>query len=342
MSSRNTRAPSTSSHQPKRPTAAITKASAKGALHPRNPHLGRYDFAALCLTTPALAAFLTVSPRGDSTIDFSDEQAVRCLNQALLAHFYQVKFWQIPAGYLCPPIPGRADYIHYAADLLARLNQGIAPTGKKVQVLDIGTGANCIYPIIGSQSYGWSFIASDIDPVSVKTARAIVQSNPNLSGRIRLVQQKKSEVMFQNVIEAQHAISLTVCNPPFHSSLEQAHQGNQRKWQNLSKGKIRSHQGKASTLNFGGQQAELWCPGGELAFLKRMINESAQFANQVCWFSSLVSKSEHIRPLKQYLKQINAVQVEVLPMQQGQKISRILVWSFKTAEQQQVWAGAHW
>jgi len=104
---------------------------------------------------------------------------VRCLNQALLAQTYQIKHWMIPVGYLCPPIPGRADYIHYVADLLA--GAGKVPTGKQVGVLDIGTGANCIYPIIGSQSYGWKFLATDIDPVSVKTACLFVESNPCLS-----------------------------------------------------------------------------------------------------------------------------------------------------------------
>ncbi|MCE2593651.1 23S rRNA (adenine(1618)-N(6))-methyltransferase RlmF [Motilimonas cestriensis] len=319
------------------------KASGKGALHPRNPHVGRYDFSALCLALPALSRFLVPNPKGDSSIDFSNEQAVLCLNQALLAHYYQVKFWQIPAGYLCPPIPGRADYIHYGADLLARLNQGKVPIGKKIKLVDIGTGANCIYPIIGSQSYGWSFIASDIDPVSVKTAQAIVQSNPNLTGLIDVKQQSQSEYFFKGIIKAKLPISLTVCNPPFHASLAEAHQGSQRKWQNLNKGKEKTTgSGNAPTLNFGGQKAELWCPGGELAFLKRMATESVGFAEQVCWFSSLVAKGEHVRPLKKHLQQLNVAQCEVIQMQQGQKISRILAWSFKTLEQQQAWAEQHW
>ena len=147
-------------------------------LHPRNLHQGRYDFAALCACCPELQVHLQPNPAGDQTINFSDASAVLSLNQALLAHYYQVKHWQIPSGYLCPPIPGRADYIHYLADLLARGNHGEVPLGKGVRVLDVGTGANCIYPIIGSQSYGWKFVGTDIDPVSIKTARAIVGANP--------------------------------------------------------------------------------------------------------------------------------------------------------------------
>ena len=148
-------------------------------MHPRNPHQGRYDLKALVGCCPELANYLVLNPRGEQTVNFSNEKAVRLLNQALLAHYYKIAHWDIPQGYLCPPIPGRADYIHYAADLLM---------GKKdnAQVLDIGTGANCIYPIIGNRSYGWKFVGSDIDPLSVATAKLIVESNPVLKNKIKL------------------------------------------------------------------------------------------------------------------------------------------------------------
>ena len=144
--------------------------------HPRNLHQGRYDLTALCNSSPDLKRYIQTKANGEQTIDFSDAAAVQCLNRALLSHFYQVTHWAIPDGYLCPPIPGRADYLHYAADLLAV--GGTVPRGRKVKVLDIGTGASCIYPILGSQSYGWQFIATDIDPVSIKSAQVIVASTP--------------------------------------------------------------------------------------------------------------------------------------------------------------------
>ncbi|MFQ3226131.1 MAG: 23S rRNA (adenine1618-N6)-methyltransferase [Lentimonas sp.] len=294
-----------------------------GTLHPRNPHQGRYDFSALCEAVPALESYVRLNPSGERTIDFSDPAAVLCLNQALLAHSYQVRHWMIPAGYLCPPIPGRADMIHYLADLLA--GEGQVPTGKQVRVLDIGTGANCIYPIIGSQSYGWRFVATDIDPVSVATARLIVESNPCLSQLVNVVQQKERGSVFKGIIRKGDQYDLTLCNPPFHTSMAAAQAGSQRKVKNLSKGRA----GKgAAKLNFGGQQAELWCPGGEVAFITQMIRESAEFAAQVGWFTSLVSKGEHVRLLKQVLAQCGATQVVVIPMSQGQKVSRLLAWEF--------------
>jgi 23S rRNA (adenine1618-N6)-methyltransferase len=301
------------------------KIASTGVLHPRNPHQGRYDFEALCEVVPELKSHLRQNPSGDPTIDFSNPAGVLCLNQALLAQSYGVRHWMIPAGYLCPPIPGRADMIHYAADLLAESNSGKMPTGKKVRVLDIGTGANCIYPIIGCRSYGWKFVATDIDPVSVKTARLIVESNPCLSKLVKVVQQKDRSSIFRGIIRKGDHFDLTLCNPPFHASMEAAQAGSQRKVKNLSQGRV----GKGSAkLNFGGQQAELWCPGGELAFIKQMIRESVEFAPQVGWFTSLVSKGEHVRVLKKVLAQCGTSQVEVIPMRQGQKVSRLLAWRF--------------
>ncbi|EDY83910.1 conserved hypothetical protein [Verrucomicrobiia bacterium DG1235] len=296
-----------------------------GLLHPRNPHQGRYDFAALVAACPELAAFLRPNPKGDQTIDFGDEGAVRALNGALLAHHYGVKHWMIPMGYLCPPIPGRADVIHYLADLLSDSNGGEIPRGKRVRALDIGTGANCIYPILGSRSYGWQFVGTDIDNTAVKTARLIVESNACLRKLIKVVQQKNRDSIFKGIIRPDDRFDLTLCNPPFHGSAEEAQAANQRKRSNLSKG---SRVKKTDTLNFGGQQAELWCAGGELRFVSQMIRESVAFGEQVGWFSSLISKSEHLPALKKELGRSGASQVEVLEMRQGQKVSRLLAWRF--------------
>ncbi len=223
------------------------KAKRALGLHPRNLHRGRYDFAALCRSCPALEPFLCANPRGDRTVDFADPAAVRMLNRALLAHFYRIEFWQIPETYLCPPIPGRADYIHHGADLLAELTpKGKVPRGRRVRVLDTGTGANCIYPILGSCSYGWRFIGSDIDPVSIEVAATIVAANPVLSGQIELRLQADARRFFRGVLRPDEPVDLTLCNPPFHASAKEAAAGTRRKWRNLGR------EGSRAELNFGG------------------------------------------------------------------------------------------
>ena len=269
---------------------------------------------------------------GQDTVDFSNPEAVLCLNQALLVSYYNIQHWFIPPGYLCPPIPGRADYVHYAADLLKASGNGQQP----VKALDIGTGANLIYPIIGSQVYGWRFIASDIDPVSVKSARLIVDSNKALKGKVKVLLQKEAGQYFKGVIKDDDRIDITFCNPPFHASLKEAQAGTERKWKNLNRstakrgGKPVLQPKDKEALNFGGQKAELWCEGGEIRFLRGMVRESVEFAQQVGWFTSLVSKKDNITPLKKLLKQVGAKQVKVVEMSQGQKVSRMLAWRFQS------------
>ena len=88
-------------------------------MHPRNRFHEGYDFARLVVRLPALAAFVKPSGYGALTIDFANPAAVKALNQALLLEAYGIADWDIPAGYLCPPVPGRSDYVHHVADLLA-------------------------------------------------------------------------------------------------------------------------------------------------------------------------------------------------------------------------------
>jgi 23S rRNA (adenine1618-N6)-methyltransferase len=293
----------------------------KNSLHPRNPHRGRYDFKQLIAASPELAAFVSLNAHRDESIDFADPAAVKALNRALLIDSYGIKAWDIPAGYLCPPIPGRADYLHYLADLLAEGCGGSVQTGESIRVLDIGTGANLIYPLIGHSVYGWRFVASDIDPVALKNAQRILDANPNLSDAIELRLQTAKQAIFNGIVHAGERFDITLCNPPFHASLAESCAGTQRKWKNLG----RQGRGKAA-LNFGGQGAELWCQGGESTFVCRMIAESAALDSR--WFTSLISKSDSLPAVYRALKQAGVKEFRTIPMSQGNKQSRFVAWRF--------------
>ncbi|MDM9653977.1 23S rRNA (adenine(1618)-N(6))-methyltransferase RlmF [Pseudomonas wenzhouensis] len=328
---------------PKRPRkpapAAVKTAPNKGQLHPRNRHQGRYDFPALINASPELGQFVITNPYGKPSIDFANPAAVKVFNRALLAQYYGIRHWDIPDGYLCPPIPGRADYLHNLADLLATDNDGQIPRGARVYALDIGVGANCIYPLIGHCEYAWHFIGADIAPAALASARAIVTANPQLASGIELRQQANAEHIFLGLLDSEERIDLTLCNPPFHASADEASSGSTRKWRNL--GKL-DPQRKLPVLNFGGQAAELWCPGGEAAFLKRMASESAQVAEQVLWFSSLVSKGGNVELLQGWLARAGAVEVRILGMSQGQKQSRLVAWTFKDGQARSAWRDSRW
>lgn len=292
-------------------------------LHLRNFHNNRYDFKELIRTKPQLQEFVKPNKYGDLSIDFANPQAVITLNQALLAHFYGIKNYTIPNGYLCPPIPGRADYIHHIADLLASCNKGIIPKGKAVIGLDVGIGANGIYAIIGASVYDWDFVGSDIENESIKSVENIVNSNESLKEKIECKLQTNPENIFTGIIKADDFYDFTLCNPPFHKSLKDAMDGNKRKVQNLTKQKTTK-----STLNFGGKNNELWCKGGEIAFITKMIKESFEFKNNVFWFTTLVSKKENLPIIYKALEDIKAVQVKTINMSQGQKITRVVAWTF--------------
>ena len=168
----------------------IEVAAEKQQLHARNRHHGRYDFDALVKSCPELRKFPIINKYQNETIDFTQPEAVKTLNKALLLHYYELGYWDIPQGYLCPPIPGRADYIHNVADLLALNNGAEAPTGASIRCLDVGVGANCIYPIIGVKEYGWSFVGSDVDPAALASAQQIITENLILKDKVELRLQK--------------------------------------------------------------------------------------------------------------------------------------------------------
>ncbi|APO86604.1 23S rRNA (adenine(1618)-N(6))-methyltransferase RlmF [Marivivens sp. JLT3646] len=292
--------------------------STKSKLHPRNQHLEGYDFERLIEKSPELQTFTGRNPRGQVTINFQDANAVRMLNRALLRAHYDIEFWDIPPAFLCPPIPGRVDYIHYLADLLAESNGRKIPRGPDIKALDIGTGASLVYPLTGQHEYGWEFTGVDIDPISIKSAREICQRN---GLNIRLKRQNNPEDIFKGVIGPEDIFHVTLCNPPFHASLAQAESGTRRKWRNLGKG-------HSNELNFGGQNAELWCPGGEIGFIARMIEQSKTFSNQCLWFTCLVSKKDNLGPLARLLKKARIAEFRIVEMAQGQKTSRFIAWTY--------------
>lgn len=305
----------------------------KASLHPRNRHQGRYDFPALIKSTPELAKFVIINPYGKESIDFANPNAVRVFNRALLKAFYGIAHWDIPADYLCPPVPGRADYVHFLADLLANGNDGVIPRGAAVKVLDVGTGANCVYPLIGHSDYRWQFLGSDIDSIAIASAKTIIAAN-GLNKAIQVRQQADRKHILQGLLEQDERFDLTLCNPPFHASLEEATRGSSRKWRALGKADPKR---KLPVLNFGGQAAELWCEGGEARFVTQLISESAQAGQQVLWFSTLVSKASNLPVIQAALKKAGALESQVVEMSQGQKQSRFVAWTFQTPAQQLAW-----
>jgi 23S rRNA (adenine1618-N6)-methyltransferase len=159
--------------------------------------------------------------------------------------------------------------------------------------------------------------------VAFAWARKLVGSNPGVKDLIECRFQPSALECFKYVIKPGEFFDVSMCNPPFHASAADAAAATSRKRRNL--GGARTGSGG---LNFGGRAGELFCPGGELGFIRRMITESAAFAQQCRWFTTLVSKSEHLGILNRELRITKATDVRIIEMAQGQKQSRILAWTF--------------
>jgi len=290
--------------------------NSKDKLHPRSFHNKPYNFQELTLKVPELDKFIVKNREGIDTVQFADPKAVYYLNKALLLHFYNLGFWDIPNQNLVPPIPGRADYIHYLADLLKFDNS------KKTTVLDIGTGASLVYPLIGSSVYHWNFVATDIEPKSIEIAQEIISQNPHLTSKISLRLQSDQKKILSGIIAKDDYFDAVMCNPPFFKSKKEAESQTLRKLKGLDRRKT-----PKLINNFSGESNELWCTGGELSFVLNYIKESTIYKIQVGWYTSLISNEDNLKPLQIELKK-TAKEFKVIKMAQGNKKSRILVWRF--------------
>lgn len=301
----------------------------KSRLHPNNKHKFGYDFKALIESYPVLSKYITPNRRGEDSVDFHDAKAVKALNKALLIHHYNIEYWDIPGGYLCPPIPGRADYIHHMQELL--IKEDPENKEKTIKCLDIGVGANCVYPIIGVIEYNWKFIGSEIDDKAIENANEIVAKNSNLEGKIEIRKQKEPRDIFYGLLKEGEKIDLCICNPPFYASMQEAKAATKRKVTNLTGKKVNN-----PLKNFGGKSNELWTEGGEVKFITEMIRESKNFSESCTWFSTLVSKKSSLKNAFKALEKIGTVKTRTIPMGQGNKSSRILAWTFEAKKHWQI------
>jgi len=349
----------------------------KGRPHKRNSFQGSYDINRLTAAHPALHPHIIIQAHsGRQTVNWSNPESVRVLNTALLVADYGIHPQYadlLPMGALFPPVPGRADYVHHMADLLQRSNNdGNIPLGRQVVGVDIGTGASCIYPILATSIYGWRMIASEIDPTSIRSARDIVTANA-LEELIDVRTQERSSRIFDGVLHRGEVVDFTMCNPPFYTSKGAFQAENARKLRGLSRSNqsrrnvVRSMPAFNSTTtsesstgmsnNFGGNDNELWCNGGEVSFVKNMIRESELYQDKCLWFTSLVSRKDNLPKIESIMnikgksrrksgrrvrRQVDVQAVQHMSIGSGHKSSTIIMWSFLDEKQRQEWGARRW
>jgi len=298
----------------------------KSGFHIKNKHKFGYNIDALCRVHPDLKQFVFENEYQKTTVDFANPMAVKALNTALLFRHYNIVYWKFPDNNLCPPIPGRVDYIHHLAELLE--SSGLT---QDISVLDIGTGASCIYPILGHAEYGWRFVGTDIDESSLQCATEIVKHN-NLGDIIQLRFQKDKAQILGGVINHIDKFSASLCNPLFFKSEKDAEATTLRKLKGLK------NNASIPTRNFSGKLTELCYDGGEKAFIHNYLYQSSLLKTSCYWYTTLVSKKENVISIYTSLEKLGATNIKTISMNKGNKVSRIVAWTFLTKDEQNQWS----
>ncbi|KAJ0667876.1 putative 23S rRNA (adenine(1618)-N(6))-methyltransferase [Helianthus annuus] len=301
------------------------RAPEKRSIHPRNKYSDNPpDFTLLASLYPSFQPYVFYSREGKPKIDWKDFNATRELTRVLLLHDHSITWW-IPDGQLCPTVPNRSNYIHWIEDLLS---SDIIPNyhgdNNIIKGFDIGTGANCIYPLLGASLLGWSFVGSDVTDVALEWAEKNVKNNPQIS---KLIEIRKvdieEELTNQNtndggsytgppillgVVKNNEKFDFCICNPPFFETMDEA--------------------GLNPNTSCGGTPAEMVCPGGEQAFISRMIQDSVQLKQSFRWYTSMVGKKSNLKSLISKLREVGVTVVKTTEFVQGQTSRWGIAWSF--------------
>ncbi|WP_304145458.1 23S rRNA (adenine(1618)-N(6))-methyltransferase RlmF [Mesoflavibacter zeaxanthinifaciens] len=288
-------------------------------------HTNNYNFEVLIDNYPKLQPFVFKNKYGNLTINFSEAKAVRALNTAILKANYGINYWNFDDNNLTPPIPSRVAYINLLKDLLLSSN-----LVGNVKVLDIGTGANCIYPLLGQSIYNWQFVGTDVNKNSIKQAEKIIAEN-KLEDEVSIRFQSNPNQIFQGILTKTDTFTLTMCNPPFYKDETEANSATLKKLKGLNQDT------NSINRNFSGISNELWYKGGEKAFLHNYLYESSLFKNKCFWYTTLVANKYNIKSMYASLDKLGAKIIKTLPINIGQKKSRVVAWTFLNEDQQKQW-----
>lgn len=311
----------------------------KPAIHPRNKYADQQpDFKALSNTFPELSQHIKINTQGLANIDFRSLAACKALTKALLKHDFNIT-WDVPDRQLVPPIANRSNYIHWLEDLL----QLSSPDGSKpitsldtgcgsdtipgpaddcgsetIRGLDIGCGANCIYPLLGAALNGWRFVGTDITDIACEWAKKNVQANAHLQHLIEIRRTGQSSQPMDSanlnqgiLLPAVHdgeSFAFCMCNPPFFQTLQEA--------------------GRNPHTAYGGTPEEMVCPGGELAFVTQMVQDSIKLKGQVHWYTSMLGKKATLKQIRLLLHNSKVTALRTTEFVQGRTSRWGIAWSF--------------
>ncbi|KAM4742362.1 RNA N(6)-adenosine-methyltransferase mettl16 isoform 2-T4 [Anableps anableps] len=280
------------------------------SMHPRNRYKDKPpDFAYLASKYPDFQQHVHTSLTGRPIVNFKEPEAVRALTCTLLKEDFGLTI-EIPLERLIPTVPLRLNYIHWVEDLIDGQKQ-------PRRGIDIGTGASCIYPLLGATMNGWYFLATEVDDICFDYAKKNVEQN-NLSDLVKVVKVPQKTLLMDALKEETEIIyDFCMCNPPFFANQLEAKGVNSRN----------SRRPPPSSVNTGGV-TEIMAEGGELEFVKRIIHDSLQLKKRLRWYSCMLGKKCSLAPLKEELRKQGVPKVTHTEFCQGRTMRWALAWSF--------------
>ncbi|XP_013860754.1 RNA N(6)-adenosine-methyltransferase mettl16 [Austrofundulus limnaeus] len=280
------------------------------SMHPRNRYKDKPpDFAYLASKYPDFQQHVHTSLTGRPVVNFKEPEAVRALTCTLLKEDFGLTI-EIPLERLIPTVPLRLNYIHWVEDLIDGQKQ-------PRRGIDIGTGASCIYPLLGATMNGWYFLATEVDDICFDYAKKNVEQN-NMSDLIKVVKVPQKTLLMDALKEETEIVyDFCMCNPPFFANQLEAKGVNSRN----------SRRPPPSSVNTGGV-TEIMAEGGELEFVKRIIHDSLQLKKRLRWYSCMLGKKCSLTPLKEELRKQRVPKVTHTEFCQGRTMRWALAWSF--------------
>ncbi|KAI2614239.1 uncharacterized protein GGS25DRAFT_470863 [Hypoxylon fragiforme] len=281
------------------------------------------DFRLLAQRDPDFQAVL--EPPGSSAIDFANPASVMQLTKSLLKQDFGLSV-DLPPDRLCPPVPIRHCYILWLKDLLDSTAPGDDPRSENVTGLDIGTGASLIYPLLGcAQRASWKFVATDIDAKSLSYARDNTARNWSRVGgrsRIRVLARTPDDPLIPLLDDDDNGLGIktldfTMVNPPFYSSATEL--------SDLARLKSRPPNSACT-----GAPNEMVCEGGEVGFVRRLVDESRVLRGRVRWYTAMLGKQSSLEALVPLLKRdLGVTNYAITAFAPGRQTRRWgVAWSF--------------
>ncbi|XP_051934665.1 RNA N6-adenosine-methyltransferase mettl16 [Hippocampus zosterae] len=280
------------------------------SMHPRNRYKDKApDFAYLASKYPEFQEHVHTNLSGRAVVNFKEPEAVRALTCTLLKEDFGLSI-EIPLERLIPTVPLRLNYIHWVEDLIDGQKQ-------PRRGIDIGTGASCIYPLLGASMNGWYFLATEVDDICFDYATRNVEQN-HLSDLIKVVKVPQKTLLMDALKEETEIVyDFCMCNPPFFANQLEAKGVNSRN----------ARRPPPSSVNTGGV-TEIMAEGGELEFVKRIIHDSLQLKKRLRWYSCMLGKKCSLAPLKEELRKQGVPKVTHTEFCQGRTMRWALAWSF--------------